>query len=68
MNGINEWAYAEPHAARAFCYALLGRDADAERDVKHAVSLGFVRCFLEQAINEARRQRDISPAPHPDAP
>ncbi len=50
---------AEVYAARAFCYALLGRDEDAQQDVEHAANLGFARTFLEEAIKEVKRQPQL---------
>ncbi len=50
---------AEVYAARAFCFALLGRDEDAQQDVERAVHLGFARTFLERAIEEVKRQPQL---------
>lgn len=46
---------AEAYAARAFCYALLGRNGESQQDVERAAKLGFARTFLERAIEEVMR-------------
>ena len=50
---------AEVYAARAFCYALLGRNGEAQQDVERAAKLGFARTFLERAIEEVKRQPQL---------
>ena len=50
---------SEVYAARAFCYALLGRNGEAEQDVERAAELGFDRAFLEKAIEEVKRQPQL---------
>jgi tetratricopeptide (TPR) repeat protein len=50
---------AEVYAARAFCYALLGRNGEAQQDVKRAAKLGFARTFLERAIEEVKRKPQL---------
>ena len=50
---------AEFYAARAFCFALLGRNGEARHDVKRAAELGFDRAFLERAIEEVKRQPQL---------
>ncbi len=47
---------AEVYAARAFCYALLDRNGEAQQDVEWAAELGFDRAFLERAIEEVKMQ------------
>ena len=50
---------AEVYAARAFCYALLGRNGEAQQDVEQAAGLGFDRAFLEKAIEEVKKQPQL---------
>ncbi len=50
---------AEVYAARAFCYALLGRNGEAQQDVERAAELGFDRAFLETAIEEVKKQPQL---------
>ncbi len=49
----------EVYAARAFCYALLGRNGEAQQDVEWAAELGFDRAFLERALEEVKRQPQL---------
>ena len=49
----------EVYAARAFCYALLGRNEEAQQDVEWAAELGFDRAFLERALEEVKRQPQL---------
>ncbi|MDO8612769.1 MAG: tetratricopeptide repeat protein [Dehalococcoidia bacterium] len=42
------------YAVRAGVFAVLGRDAEAQMDVRRAVDLGVNRAALEQQINEAK--------------
>ncbi len=50
---------AEVYAARAFTYALLGKDTEAQQDVERAGNLGFARPFLQEAIEEVKGRSDV---------
>ena len=50
---------AEVYAARAFTYALLGKDTEAQQDVERAGNLGFARTFLQEAIEEVKGRSDV---------
>ncbi len=48
---------ADAYANRAIAYTLLGKDAEANRDVDRAVELGFNRSVLDSDIERLRRER-----------
>jgi len=49
--------FAEAYANRALVYSLLKRDAEAKRDLDHALQLGFAPDFLEGDLELAKDRR-----------
>ena len=48
---------APAYANRAYAYTLLGRDAEAQKDVARALELGVDRAALETEIERLKSQR-----------
>ncbi|MFQ5917545.1 MAG: tetratricopeptide repeat protein, partial [Candidatus Binatia bacterium] len=53
LNPLLVLAYAD----RALAHTLVGRDAEAEKDIDKAVALGFDRALLEKEVEREKQLR-----------